>query len=185
MTSDETFPPEAIPSGAALEMAHTMLLPGENLLHVATISRGIYWKAAFMAALGFAVAQFSYVLAGYFFLIAFGLLVMAYMTKKYLLLATTDHRVIIRAGVVNQERLDLRHSKIESIELLRTLPGMIFGYGSIILSGTGNMRILIPFVEDASAFRDNLTQKLLEREIPLPSTPYVARPARDTGSYAY
>jgi hypothetical protein len=184
MTSEETFPPEAIPSGAALNMIYTMLLPGENLIHVATISRGIYWKGAFMAALGFAVAQFSYVLAGYFFAIALGLLVMAYMTKKYLLLATTDHRVIIRAGVLNQERLDLRHSKIESIELLRTLPGMIFGYGCIILSGTGQMRILVPFIEDAAAFRDNLTQKLLEREIPLPSTPYVPRWKGDTGAYA-
>jgi hypothetical protein len=100
---------------------------------------------------------------------------MARMTKKYLLLAATDHRVIIRSGVLNQDRLDLRHSKIESIELLRTLPGMIFGYGSVILSGTGRMRILVPFVQDAGSFRDNLTQKLLEREIPLPSTPYVRR----------
>jgi uncharacterized membrane protein YdbT with pleckstrin-like domain len=184
MTS-ETFPPEPIPSGAAVDMIHAMLLPGEHLIHIATISRGIYWKGAFMAALGFAVVQFSYVLAAYFFAIALGLLVMAYMTKKYLLLATTDHRVIIRCGVVNQERLDLRHSKIESIELLRTLPGMIFGYGCVILSGTGNMRILVPFIEDAAAFRDNLTQKLLEREIPLPSTPYVPRPAGDAGSYVY
>lgn len=183
--TDETYPREAIPSGAAVDMIYSMLLPGERLIHIVTISRGIYWKGAFMTALGFAVLQFSYVLAGYFFIIAAGLLVMAYMTKKYLLLATTDHRVIIRAGVVNQERIDLRHSKIESVELLRTLPGMILGYGSIILSGTGHMRILIPFIEDASAFRDNLTQKLLEREIPLPSTPYVARPGGDAGSYVY
>jgi hypothetical protein len=45
------------------------------------------------------------------------------------------------------------------------------------------MRIMIPFVQDASAFRDNLTQKLLEREIPLPTTPYVPRP-ESPGAYA-
>jgi hypothetical protein len=178
----ESFRPEAIPSNAAMGMIHEALLPGENLIHVATISRGIYWKGGAFVIGALVALQFSAVLCGYLLIIAAGLIIMARMTKQYLLLAATDHRVIIRAGVLNQERLDLRHSKIESIELLRTLPGMIFGYGSVILSGTGRMRVLIPFVQDAASFRDNLTQKLLEREIPLPSSPY---PGKPTGAGVY
>ncbi len=175
MTSDSFPPPEPIPSEEAVHMTHAMLLPGEKVIHVATISRGIYWKGAVMLCFALIALQFSYVLASYFCVIASGLLIMARMTKKFLLLAATDQRVIIRSGVFNQDRLDLRHSKIESIELLRTLPGMIFGYGTVILSGTGRARILIPFIEDAGSFRDNLAQKLLEREMPLPSTPYGQR----------
>jgi hypothetical protein len=182
MRSD-TMPPEPIPSEHAMGMIHEALLPGENVIHVATISRGIYWKAGVAAAASLLALQFSPILAAYCFVIALGLFVMARMTKKFLLLAATDHRVIIRCGVVNQDRLDLRHSKIESIELLRTLPGMIFGYGAVILSGTGRMRIMVPFVQDAGAFRDHLTQKLLERETPLPTTPYVRR-WQDPNPYA-
>jgi uncharacterized membrane protein YdbT with pleckstrin-like domain len=174
MTSD-MFPREAIPSEAAVAMTHSMLLPNENVIHVATIGRGIYWKGFALLLIGVIALQYSIVLAGYFGVIAIGLLLMARMTKKYLLLATTDQRVIIRAGVFNQDRLDLRHSKIESVETMRTLPGMLFGYGNVILSGTGRARIMVPFVQDAASFRDNLAQQLLERETPLPVTPYARK----------
>lgn len=174
MMSDR-LPAEPIPSPHALGAIQAALLPGENVLHVATISHGIYWKGWALLLIALIALQYSYVLAGYFAVIAAGMLLTARMTKRYLLLAATDHRVIVNAGVLNQERLDLRHTKIESIELLRTLPGMIFGYGSVILSGTGRMRVVVPFVKDAASFRDNLTQKLLEREVPLPATPYQRR----------
>ena len=183
--SSDTLPPEPIPSSHAVDMVQHALLPGENIIHVATISRGIYWKAGAFALMGLIAVQFSIILAAYFFVVAVGMFIMARMTKRYLLLAATDHRIIIRSGIVNQDRLDLRHSKVESIELLRTFPGMLFGYGSVILSGTGRMRVIVPFVQDAASFRDNLTQKLLEREIPLPSTPYIPpRRYQDPNSYA-
>jgi hypothetical protein len=166
-------PPEPIPSPVVQAMLENTLLPGELVIHVAAISPGIYWAG--LATAGFAAWTFSFSLnlAVYFGGIAALLLLRSWLMRKYLLLATTSNRVIIRHGIVNQQRLDLRHSKIESIEILRTLPGMIFGYANVILAGTGQQRIMIPYIEDAESFRDNLTQKLLEREAPLPSSPYV------------
>jgi uncharacterized membrane protein YdbT with pleckstrin-like domain len=101
---------------------------------------------------------------------------MAHSTKKYLLLAATDRRVLIGAGLLNQRVTEIRYNKIENVDVFSTLPGRLFGYDNIIISGTGNMRYLIPFVQDAPAFQEVLMQKMLEAEEPLPA----AEPAAAT-----
>ena len=144
-----------------------MLLPGEHIVHIAAISAGIYWKgiAVLIAAL---VALFYGIwLALYCLAVSAGLLLLAYSTKRYLVLAATDHRVIICGGIINQEVIQLRYHQIESVDILNTPSGSIFGYSSIIITGTGTTRWMIPFIRDAIAFRDNLTQKLLESEAPM------------------
>lgn len=141
-----------------------MLLPGEELIHLATVSGGIYWKSVAMALAGCVATFYSPYMGVYFFIVAGVMAVFAYLTRKYLLLAATDRRVIMCGGIVNQEVIDLRHDKIESVELLGTLPGMLCGYAGVILAGTGRARIIIPFIEDAVAFRNTLTQMLLERQ---------------------
>lgn len=142
-----------------------MLLPGEELVHLATVSPGIYWKSAAMLLAGcVAGLLYSPYIGVYFFIVAGVMLVFAYLTRKYLLLAATDKRVIMCGGIANQEVIDLRHDKIESVELLGTLPGMLFGYAGVVLAGTGRVRVIIPFIEDAALFRNTLTQMLLERQ---------------------
>jgi len=156
-------------------MVQDMLLPEERIVHIATMSAGIYWKGIVM--LLFALVGFFYGLWMGLYLAAIGLVLLglSYTTKKYLVFAATDHRVLIRSGIINLEVVQLRYPQIETIEVFYTPPGLLFGYGNILLTGTGDSRWIIPFVRDAADFRDDLTQKLLEYEAPLPHTP--ARPS--------
>ncbi len=146
------------------DVVASMLLPGEKIVHIAAISQGIYWKG--IAVLGVALVALFYGvwLAVYFAVVAAVMLLLAYSTRKYLVLAATDHRIIIRAGILNQEMPQLRYHQIESIDLLYTLPGTLLGYSSVIITGTGRMRLIVPFVEDGEAFRDDIMQRILEKE---------------------
>lgn len=148
-------------------IVNSMLLQEEHIVHVATISPGIYWKgiAALIAAV---IALFyGFWLAVYFLVVAAVLLLVAYSTKKYLVLAATDHRVIICGGILSQEVVQLRYSQIESVDILYTLTGNLFNYSCVIITGTGMTRWRVSFVQDGEVFRDKLMQKLLEREEPL------------------
>jgi len=161
--------PETVPDNNYRQDAvASMLLPGENIVAIAAISPGIYWKGiAVMVVALVALVLYGFWLALYCAVIGAGLLLLAYSTKKYLVLAATDHRVIIQAGLLTQEVVQLRYHQIESVDILYTLPGGLFGYSSLILTGTGTTQWMIPFVRNAEVFRDALMQKLLEREEPL------------------
>jgi len=149
------------------DIVQAMLLPGENIVRVAAISPGIYWKGAAMMIVALGALAYGAWLALYCAIVGAVLLLLAYNTKKYLVLAATDHRIIVCAGIFNQQVLQLRYHQVESVDTLYPLPGMLFGYASVVVTGTGTTSWLIPFVQDADAFRDDLTQKLLEREEPL------------------
>jgi hypothetical protein len=146
-----------------------MLLPGEAVVRVATISRGIYWKSVVVLVVGLALTLRYGVWLGPFVL-AVGaiMLLLAYSTRNYLVLAATDHRLIIRAGIFSQEVIQFRYRQIETVDTLYTPPGMVLGYGSVVITGTGQSAWMVPFVQDAAAFRDDITQKLLETEESLP-----------------
>lgn len=154
------------------DIVSDMLLPGESIIRIATISPGIYWKSiiVLLAAL-VALLLYGLWLGVYGLVIGGIMLLLASWTRNYLVLAATDHRLIIRAGVLNQEVLQLRYPQIETIDTLYTPVGLFLGYGSVIITGTGMSRWMVPFVRDATAFRDEIMQKLLEREEPLAHQP--------------
>lgn len=141
-----------------------MLLPEEEIEYIATIGFGIYWKgiAAIIAAV---VALFYGIwLAVYCLLIASVLLFLAHSVRKYLVLAATSQRVIISRGMLNPELLQLGYHQIESVDILNTLTGNLFGFSTIIITGTGRMRWVVPYIGDAAAFQNTLMHKLIERE---------------------
>jgi uncharacterized membrane protein YdbT with pleckstrin-like domain len=51
--------------------------------------------------------------------------------------AVTNKRVIFKAGVVDRKTAEMFLNKIESVGVDQTIAGRIFGYGSVILRGTG------------------------------------------------
>ncbi len=90
--------------------------------------------------------------------------IIAYLTRHYLLLAATDKRVIIRVGILNLEVIQLRYSKVESSEVASTIPGRFLGYSSVYISGTGGHTLAVPFIENATAIRNAITEILLHRD---------------------
>lgn len=164
MADLQPSPSPVRPSAAAQKILTSMLMPDEKMLRVATISPGIYWKG--LTILVIAILLFlKWPPLGILLLVVSGLmLLIAYLTKHFLLLAATDKRVFIRSGIINLDVIQMRYSKIESVELAWTLMGQFLGYSSVVITGTGNRVTIIPFVADGIQFREVMTKILLEKD---------------------
>ncbi len=151
-----------------------MLLPDENILQVGKVSYAIYWKTIAVLFFGMFFLLIASLMGlpdrlGIFFAIVITIkviimAVVAYLTKYYLLLVATDKRIILRVGIFNLEIIQLRYSKVESSEVASTIAGRLFGYSSVFISGTGGHTLAVPFIENALAIRNVISEILLKRD---------------------
>ena len=137
-------------SDVALE---DVLVAGEEVVLRAEIHNAIFWRP--VAVLIFAALVFTQVPQLGLFLFCVGLvhLGITWTVKHFLLLVITNKRVLVRYGILQMDVIDIRFDKIESIELERMLPGHIFNYANVVIMGTGQRLIRIPFVANGPAFR--------------------------------
>lgn len=166
-------PRKAARSGRGIKLSpghkdvENVLLPDEAVLLEGGIHWGIYWKAVAVALV--ALLLYIFIPGGYNLAVLFGavavvMALIAWLTKYYLALIMTDRRVLARWGILNLDYVDMRYSQIESAETFRPLMGRILGYGSVIVAGTGQRKVIIPYVGNAGAFRLALNEILLKRE---------------------
>lgn len=164
MTETNTAPKPARPSAPAHNILASMLMPDEKIVHQVEISSGIYWKGLTMLVVAILVMLKAFVLGCFLLFVAGIILLVAHMTKYFLLLAATDKRILVRSGIINLDVIQMRYSKIESVELAWTIMGQLLGYASVVISGTGQRVTIIPYVADAIKFREKMTQILLDKD---------------------
>ncbi len=69
-------------------------------------------------------------------------------------LAITDKRVIAKFGLISRKTIEINIKKIESVQVVQSILGRLFGYGSIIVSGAGNPQAPIPNISNPMSFRE-------------------------------
>lgn len=157
MTNQSTVGGLVLPDGIK-----ELVRDDEKLLRVAQIHWGIYWKSV---AVGLC-ALFLLLNPGVFplgVLLAVVTVVMfsfATLYKHFLVLVLTDKRVFLRHGIIRVDTIQIRHSRIESVETEKTIMGQILGYAVVVIYGTGSRRTAIPFIADALEFRNQLDEML-------------------------
>lgn len=83
-------------------------------------------------------------------LLLWGAAAIQYMTTE---LAITNKRVIAKVGLVGRSTIEINLQKIESIQVHQGIPGRIFNYGSVVVSGAGNPQAPISGISDPLRFR--------------------------------
>lgn len=138
------------------------LLEGEKIVSEAVIHNGIYWKAVAVFILAVLVAFFVVFELGVLLAVTAGFMALYAMIKKsILMLAVTDKRIFARYGILQVDVVDVHFDKIESVELERMLPGYIMGYSNVVMMGTGNRFIVIPYVANGTEIRRAYNQLVL------------------------
>jgi uncharacterized membrane protein YdbT with pleckstrin-like domain len=61
----------------------------------------------------------------------------AFVTSEF---AVTNKRLIVKVGVLRRRIVELQLSKVEAIAVDQSLLGRMFGYGDIVVTGTGGTR---------------------------------------------
>ena len=100
-------------------------------------------------ALGIAAAIFA--------LLALSSALRAFTRRATTELAVTDQRVIYKAGLLARHTLEMNRGKVESVTVDQTLLGRVFGYGTIIVRGTGSTLEPIRDISNPLTFRSHIT----------------------------
>jgi uncharacterized membrane protein YdbT with pleckstrin-like domain len=83
-------------------------------------------------------------------------------------MAVTNRRVLIKTGMASRRTLDLMLAKVESIGVTETFMGRIFGYGSVVIHGTGGTPESFVMIAHPQEFRQSVQQQI---GAPVPDVP--------------
>lgn len=147
-----------------MKLAGISLTEDEYMIDASVIHAAIYWKGVAVIIIGMLLLPGFATTLGIFLMVVGALmLTLAHLTRTYLILAATNKRIFIRSGILYADMIELRYAQVESIELGITPIGQIFGYGNVVVTGTGQRRVIVPFVTDAIGFRKKLNDILVDK----------------------
>jgi uncharacterized membrane protein YdbT with pleckstrin-like domain len=154
-----------------------VLLPDEKVRVVARL----HWAIFLKSWLWFFLTIVALVLAGYFyqrqsegdyeggpgnvpalvgaaaaviFLIA-GLasLLSALIRRGSTEIVVTDRRIIFKEGVIRRRTMEMNMNKVETVDVVQTIGGRIFNFGTVLIRGVGSSYEPIGMVADPLALR--------------------------------
>ena len=120
-------------------------LYGLPLLLVLLVLAPLTWLAAARSS----TPALAFLPAG----VALIVLAIAWLKRRSSEFAVTNKRVIIKLGVLNTRSIELLLPKIEGIEVTQSLTGRLFGYGEIIVTGSGGTKELFEGIQTPLDFR--------------------------------
>jgi uncharacterized membrane protein YdbT with pleckstrin-like domain len=150
--------------------AENSLIAGESVvvktrLHEVTLLPAIVFGLAGWAG---AIACGVYGHGGWAtFLVLVGLALSASSVLNYIFseFAVTNKRVLLRHGFFSTRSAELMLQKVESIVVAQGLGGKIFGYGAIVVIGTGGSREEFKDISEPVGFR-RVVQEQIDNMLP-------------------
>jgi membrane protein YdbS with pleckstrin-like domain len=130
------------------------LLEGEQVVQTAYISQAIFWQSIAVVVLALIVGLFvAKQLGVLLFIVAVMMAGYAALRRSIYLLVLTNKRVFVRYGILQVDVVDIHFAKIESVELERMPTGYLMGYSNVVVTGTGNRHVVIPYVSNGPEIR--------------------------------
>jgi uncharacterized membrane protein YdbT with pleckstrin-like domain len=71
----------------------------------------------------------------------------------------TNLRVVHKTGFINRQTFEMSLDKIESVDVDQSIPGRIFGYGNVTITGVGKSEEKLDTVTSPLAFRNAITAR--------------------------
>jgi uncharacterized membrane protein YdbT with pleckstrin-like domain len=148
------------------------LLDGE----VVTFRTRLHWRLFVPSVLGtvFVMLPIAIALVAYHFAawaalpLALGAIMVlsAYLRRQGSEFAVTNKRVMIKLGVLSTLSLELLLSKVEGIAVNQDMFGKMFGYGDIIVTGSGGTKEAFSGIQRPLEFRRAIQAATDARENP-------------------
>ncbi len=88
-----------------------------------------------------------------FLLLGIFLMLSAWLRRVTTEIVVTDRRVIFKEGFVRRRTMEMNMSKVETVDVVQSIPGRIFNYGTILIRGTGSSSEPLGLIGDPLALR--------------------------------
>jgi uncharacterized membrane protein YdbT with pleckstrin-like domain len=140
------------------------LIPGEQLVYRASLSRLPFLWLILPGAAAFVAAVFHVWLVVLAALVAGGLIwVNVWAKRASAEFAVTTKRVIVAVGAVRRRTLELMLDKVEAVAVEQTLAGRIFDFGTVTITGSGGTRESFDHLAAPLEFRRQVQAQLAAR----------------------
>jgi uncharacterized membrane protein YdbT with pleckstrin-like domain len=120
------------------------LLPEEQIVYRARLHWIIFLKSFFVAftiiVIGAYLLALQPIVGGAGILLGFLIAVPPFVRYRTSEFGVTTKRVVFKEGLVRRRTLELLLKHVEAILVDQSVPGRIFNYGSVTLTGTGGVR---------------------------------------------
>lgn len=126
------------------------LLPGEEVVAEGQLHWAMFLGPAILFCFAFLLGRSGGGLVAFLALVWGVARLLVYLTTE---LALTNKRVIAKSGIIRRNVIDVSNSKIEGVTYHQGIIGRIFGYGSVLVRGTGVGQVPIPFIERPEHFK--------------------------------
>lgn len=149
------------------------LMSGERLIYVGKVHWFIFVPGVVLFLVAIRVFGATTEGIGPFFgpftlLFAIAILIKAFIFKISTELSITSKRVIAKVGFISRKTVELNHSKVESFNIDQSIFGRIFGFGTVMVCGTGGGKTPIPNIDKPLEFRRQ-AMKVVDETDPSPA----------------
>jgi uncharacterized membrane protein YdbT with pleckstrin-like domain len=114
------------------------LIPDEQVVFRARLNKIIFLPPVLLLAISIWLFSYGVPLGGESVLalaILWGLVkYVDYASSEF---AVTNKRVIIKVGILRRRTVEMLNTKVEAVSVNQGILGRIFGYGNIVVTGTG------------------------------------------------
>jgi uncharacterized membrane protein YdbT with pleckstrin-like domain len=126
------------------------------LLALLAIAIPITWASLGRKAKGSSVPGAVYLFALMCFLVGGALFFVGMLRRNATEMAVTSKRVIVKTGVVDRRTTEILLSRIESVAVEEPALGRLFGYGTVIVRGTGGTPEVFEKIYHPLEFREQV-----------------------------
>ena len=74
--------------------------------------------------------------------------------------ALTNKRVVTKTGIISRNSDEMRLTKVETVEVKQSIIGRIFGYGNVIITGTGISNVVYAGVSNPLKVKREIDSQL-------------------------
>jgi uncharacterized membrane protein YdbT with pleckstrin-like domain len=100
--------------------------------------------------------------AGGLALVVFGgiTIVVALLKRNSTEMAVTNRRILIKSGVLSRRTIELLLARVESIVITEPFFGRMFGYGTVVIRGTGGTPEPFTLIANPTEFRRHVQEQI-------------------------
>jgi len=147
----------------------SVLQPGEEIRHVSKVHWIIYLPglialaaAAVAMIMALAAQDTRYlwqILAALLAVIGLAMVLSALFRQWTTEIAVTNRRIIYKRGFISRHTIEMNMDKVASVDVVQSIFGRLFNYGSVTVQAAGQNLEAIPMIEAPIEFRNNVTAR--------------------------
>ena len=130
------------------------------LFGLIAIGTPIAWALLGAKTKGATVPRAVYIFALLCFLMGGALFLIGLLKRNFTEMAVTSKRVIVKTGIIDRRTIEILLSRIESVAVEEPAWGRLFGYGTVIVRGTGGTPEMFEKIYHPLEFREQVQRQI-------------------------